>query len=120
MAIRNTTREIEQKARELRREMTPMEQRLWQALKGKQLDGLRFRAQHPVGRFILDFYCPAWKLVIEVDGGIHAANRERDEERTACLAAYGYQVVRVQNEEIETDLPAVLEQIRCAAFSRRK
>jgi very-short-patch-repair endonuclease len=109
--IRGTTLESERRAGELRRQMTPAESMLWQALRRKQLDGLRFRAQHPVGRFILDFYCPEHKLVIEIDGGAHDDNRIRDEERTAYLAAFGYRVVRVRNEEVETNLAAVLEVI---------
>jgi len=68
--IRGTTPEIEAAARRLRRNMTPAEQKLWNALRGKQLDGLKFRAQHPVGPFVLDFWCPARKLVVEVDGGV--------------------------------------------------
>ena len=119
-SIRGTTPEIERRARELRFQMTPAESRLWLALKGKQVDGLRFRAQHPVGRFILDFYCPAQKLVIEVDGNIHDANRERDDERTAYFAAFGYQVIRVRNEEIEANMPEVLERIRQAVRSRQE
>jgi very-short-patch-repair endonuclease len=110
--IRGSTLAIERRASELRRQMTSAESKLWQAIRRKQLDGLRFRAQHPVGRFILDFYCPEHKLVVEVDGSIHEDNKERDEERTACLAAFGYIVVRVQNSEIETNLSAVLKVIR--------
>jgi very-short-patch-repair endonuclease len=113
-SIRGTTPEIERRAKELRCQMTPAESRLWEALRGMQLEGLRFRRQHPVGRFILDFYCPAPKLVVEVDGGIHADSKERDDERTAYLNAYGYQVLRIRNEEIETDLAGVLAQIRDA------
>ena len=114
-AIRGTTPAIEQRARELRLQMTSAERQLWEALKGKQLEGLRFRAQHPVGRFILDFYCPAQKLVVEVDGKVHDTTQERDEERAAYLTAFGYHVVRVRNDEIETDLSAVLERIRQSA-----
>ena len=70
--IRGTTPEIEQAARKLRNNLTTAEALLWSALRNKQLAGLRFRCQHPVGNFILDFYCPSLKLVIEVDGRIHA------------------------------------------------
>ena len=95
--------------------MTPAEKRLWTALQNKQLDGLRFRPQHPVGRFILDFYCPACKLVLEIDGDIHDLQPERDQERTEHLTAYGYHVLRFRNETIFDDLPAVLETIRKTA-----
>jgi very-short-patch-repair endonuclease len=95
--------------------MTPAEQRLWQALQGRRLGGLRFRRQHPVGPFILDFYCPACRLVIEVDGGVHDGQVEYDEARTQQLAAHGYRVFRFRNEEVMTDLPAVLSRILHAA-----
>ncbi len=113
--IRGTTPEIEAAARRLRRNMTPAEQKLWDALKGKQLDGLKFRPQHPVGPFILDFWCPARKLVVELDGGSHEGREAEDKARTQRLRDYGYRVIRFRNEEVLTDLPSVLEQIREAA-----
>ena len=69
--IRGTNPQVEQAARDLRTNLTPAEDYLWRALKSKQLNGLRFRSQHPVGNFILDFYCASCKLVVEVDGSIH-------------------------------------------------
>ena len=72
--MRGTTAAIQQVARAMRKDMTPAEQALWGALSGKQLNGLRFRAQHSAGQFILDFYCPLHKLVVEVDGSIHEGN----------------------------------------------
>jgi very-short-patch-repair endonuclease len=68
--IRGTNTLIEEAAKQLRKSLTPSEKQLWQALRGGKLAGLKFRRQHPVGNFILDFYCPAYKLVIEVDGEI--------------------------------------------------
>ncbi len=91
--------------------MTPAEQMLWEALKGKQLDGLRFRAQHPVGQSVLDFCCPACKLVVELDGDVHDLTREQDEARMQHLAAYGYHVIRFRNEEVFSELERVLERI---------
>lgn len=73
--IRGTTRQVEQAARHLRRNLTPAEAYLWNALRCRQLVGLKFRCQHPVGRFIVDFYCPSCKLVIEVDGEIHTQQK---------------------------------------------
>jgi very-short-patch-repair endonuclease len=105
-------------ARALRRHPTPAERRLWQALRGRRLDGLQFRRQHPLGPYILDFYCPAHRLVVEVDGGVHAEQMEYDADRTQHLERYGYRVMRVRNDEVLTDLPAVLEQIKSAARSR--
>ncbi len=115
--IRGTTPEIEAAARCLRRNMTPAEKKLWEALKGKKLSGLKFRAQHPVGPFILDFYCPVCKLVIELDGGVHEGQAEYDETRTQQLKDYGYRVIRFRNEEVLTDLPSVLQRILQAARS---
>ena len=113
--IRGTTSGVEANARHLRWSMTPAERVLWEALKGRQLGGLRFRCQHPVGSFILDFYCPSCKLVVEVDGAVHDRQREQDEFRTAHLQAYGYTVLRFRNEEVLTNLKAVLERIAQAA-----
>jgi very-short-patch-repair endonuclease len=62
---------VQQQARELRQELTPAEKVLWQALRDKQLAGFKFRRQHPIDRFIADFYCAACKLIVELDGGIH-------------------------------------------------
>jgi len=102
-----------QAARDLRQHMTDAEQRLWQCLRGKQLDGFRFRKQHPIARFVLDFYCPAVKLAIEIDGGQHntAPGRASDEERTRFLKARGIRVLRFWNHEVLQDLPGVLERI---------
>jgi very-short-patch-repair endonuclease len=94
--------------------MTPAEKALWKNLKGKQLDGFKFRAQHPVGPFILDFYCPSRKLVVELDGDIHKAHKARDTERTQQLEAHGYAVIRFQNDAVFNDMDGVLEDIRAA------
>jgi len=97
--------------------MTPAEERLWNALRRKQLDGLKFRAQHPVEHYILDFYCHECKLVVELDGSVHETTAEYDEARTSFLNAHGLKVVRFANSAVEQDLSAVLEQIRLAARS---
>jgi very-short-patch-repair endonuclease len=102
-----------QAARNMRQHMTDAEQRLWHCLRGKQLDGCRFRKQHPIAHFVLDFYCPTAKLAIEIDGGQHntAPGRASDEERTRCLNARGIHVLRFWNHEVLQDLPGVLERI---------
>lgn len=115
--IRGATPEIEQAARKLRHNLTPAEAHLWEALRNKQLEGLRFRSQHPVGNFILDFYCPSCRLVIEVDGEIHASQTDYDSARTAKLAEYGYKVLRFSNEDVLGNLPEVLAEIRHVALS---
>jgi very-short-patch-repair endonuclease len=114
--IRGTTPEIEQAARKLRNNLTVAESRLWSALRNKQLEGLRFRCQHPVGNFILDFYCPACKLAVEVDGEIHVQQIDYDEARTSELAKYGYKMLRFTNEQVMNNLPQVLEEIKRVAF----
>ena len=113
--IRGTTPEIESAARRHRRDMTPAEQKLWESLKGRQLGGLKFRRQHPVGRFILDFYCPAHKLVIELDGEVHQEHEHYDNARTEKLVEFGYRVIRFRNQDVFDDLDSVLERILQAA-----
>ena len=109
--IRGTTRQIEQAARHLRQQLTPAEATLWEALRGRQLGGLKFRRQHPVGRFIVDFYCPSCKLVVEVDGSIHARQQAYDRVRTDQLQTFGYCVLRFTNDEVMNDLATVLSRI---------
>jgi very-short-patch-repair endonuclease len=109
--MRGSTPLINQRARQLRQQLTPAEACLWQAIRNRQLNGLKFRRQHPVGRFILDFYCPAYKLAIEVDGGIHLDRVEYDTARTKHLESYGYRVIRFKNEEVLNDLDRVLNAI---------
>jgi very-short-patch-repair endonuclease len=89
---------------------------LWQRLRRDQLDGLHFRRQHPIGRFVLDFYCPAARLVVELDGGVHVTRRQRDAERTEMLRAGGYWVLRFRNEEVIDNVESVLNRIRSAAL----
>ena len=116
---RNVTRELRDVARGHRTAMTQAENDLWQEIRQKKLDGLRFRRQHAVGTFIFDFYCPASRLVVEVDGAIHADPNvaERDRLRQEHIERYGLTVLRLQNEEIHRDLPRALERIRNAARS---
>src|SRR4051794_22135472 len=88
------------RAREMRHEQTPAEQKLWAVVRGKQLYGHKFRRQHPIGRFIADFYCAEARLVIELDGESHAAQQEYDAIRTAYLQAQGYRVIRFTNQAV--------------------
>jgi len=112
--IRGTRPEHKEAARALRQPLTPAEHVLWQALRDRKLAGLKFRRQHAVGAFILDFYCPAHKLVVELDGGIHHRQAGYDEARSAHLSSYGYRLIRFRNEEVLADLPSVLQRIRDA------
>jgi very-short-patch-repair endonuclease len=116
--IRDTTPEIIAAARRLRQTLTPAEQILWQAIQKKQLGGLRFRRQHPISTFIVDFYCPECHLAIELDGSSHDAQSNYDAERTEKLKLFGYRVLRFRNEAVMTDLENVLRKILEA--SRKK
>ncbi|MEA3345439.1 MAG: endonuclease domain-containing protein, partial [Chloroflexota bacterium] len=98
--IRGTSRAIQERARQLRREMTPAERILWDRLRNRQFLGLKFRRQHPLGRFIADFYCAEHRLVIELDGDIHRDHREYDQVRTEVLQDHGYQVLRFSNDAV--------------------
>ncbi|MGG6280898.1 endonuclease domain-containing protein [Leptolyngbya sp. AN03gr2] len=113
--IRGTTPEIEAAAFHLRQNLTRAEAILWQALQRRQLNNLRFRCQHPIGRFIVDFYCPSCKLVIEVDGDIHDQQVEYDSERSHHLSLYGYRVLRFRNQEVIQHLDLVLTRILTAS-----
>ncbi|MEO9188733.1 MAG: DUF559 domain-containing protein [Acetobacteraceae bacterium] len=94
----------------LRREGTEVERRLWRALRETAMKW-RFRRQHPIGRRIADFACPARKLVIELDGGQHAEREEADAVRSAEIAAHGYRVIRFWNHEVVENLESVLERV---------
>ncbi|HVH32852.1 MAG TPA: DUF559 domain-containing protein [Tahibacter sp.] len=97
-------------ARRLRRDATDAERRLWRHLRLRQLDGARFRRQHPLGNYVVDFVCLERKLVIEVDGGQHAADA-RDERRDRDLQRRGFAVLRFWNTEILRDEESVLVRI---------
>ena len=98
MADRMNRTEWLDRRRELRQALTPAEAVLWRLLKGRQLEGLKFRRQHSVGPYILDFYCPALKLAIELDGASHACREEYDGQRTSYLSeTAGITVLRFEN-----------------------
>ena len=100
------------RAREFRRGMTPAEELLWSRLRNRGI-GFKFRRQQPIGRFIVDFYCPEERLAIELDSGAHALPREaeQDRQRDEWLAARGYRVLRFRNEEVLRRPEKVLETI---------
>src|SRR5215210_7859808 len=107
------------RAKALRREMSLPEVVLWQVLRGNRLNGLRFRRQHPIGPYILDFYCPSTRLAVEIDGFAHDNPRqvEHDERRDAWLASRGVKVLRVAAAGVLKDyhLEGVLLAIEQAA-----
>jgi very-short-patch-repair endonuclease len=103
---------LTQTAKDLRRNSTDAERLLWRHLKAKQLEGLKFRRQEQIGRFIVDFVCYEKALIVEADGGQHALVREKDENRSLWLNAEGFTVLRFWNHEILTNIEGVLETIR--------
>ena len=104
-------------ARQLRRNQTDAERRLWHYLRGRRLLNLRFRRQHPIGPYYADFACLELGLVVELDGGQHNDSRGqyRDGVRTDVLAGYGYAVIRFWDNDVLRDTSAVLEVIARSA-----
>ena len=100
-----------ERARRLRIDATNVERRLWQKLRSAQIDGASFRRQHPAGRYILDFYCAALQLAIELDGGQHAQATQQDRLRDEWLAQRGVTVLRFWNSDVTENLNGVLEVI---------
>jgi very-short-patch-repair endonuclease len=103
-------------ARELRQGGTDAEQKLWRRLRAGQLNGLKFRRQHPVPPYVVDFYCDAKKLVVELDGSQH--NDEVDRVRTRFLESRGLKVLRYWDNEVLQQMDAVLEAILSATGNR--
>ncbi|WP_084435762.1 endonuclease domain-containing protein [Desulfomicrobium escambiense] len=99
--------------RELRKHLTPAEAKLWAHIKSSQLEGRKFRRQHSVGRYILDFYCPQERLAVELDGEVHSfvSAQERDLERDCFLNTQGIKVLRFENKVVFQDVEAVLIEI---------
>ena len=111
---------LKQASRDLRNNMTDVEQLLWQRLRRKQILGLQFYRQKPILNFIVDFYCPAANLVIECDGGQHytAEGLEADRARDQALAQLGLKVLRFDNRQILTEIDGVVEKIYCVVNLR--
>ena len=105
-------------ARLLRKQMTKSEELLWERLKGKQLLGLRFRRQHPIDIFIVDFYCHDARLIIELDGEIHKERVEYDDGREAEIEWYNLKVIRFSNHEVLNEIEKVVEIITSVVKER--
>jgi len=105
------TKDKLQRARELRRDMTPAEKILWQELRANKL-GIHFRRQQVIHGFIVDFYCHKSALVVEVDGDIHDLQQEEDMRWERALHELGLRIVRFRNDEVVKNLSAVVEKIR--------
>lgn len=112
--------ELKENSRSLRSNMTDAEQLLWQHIRRKQIHGVQFYRQKPLLAFVVDFYCPVAKLVIELDGSQHFAeeHQAKDQERDAVLAGSGLRVLRFDNRQILSETDAVLEVIDAAVEER--
>jgi very-short-patch-repair endonuclease len=108
-------------AKKLRANTTPHERALWRALRELPVTGTHFRRQAPIGPYIVDFFCPAKHLIIELDGGHHNENEaaRRDQQRQLWLEREGYRVIRFWNSEITGNLDAVLEKIYVELYGSR-
>ena len=100
--------------KELRNNATVSEKRLWKFLQKSQLENRKFRRQHSIGNYIVDFYCPNERLVVEIDGSIHnnTVNELYDFERVEFLKNLGHKIIRFRNEEIRDSIEIVLERIK--------
>ena len=109
---------LKKRRRELRNQATPAESELWKMLKKSQLKGRKFRRQHSIGPYVVDFYCPAEQLAVELDGASHddPAREDYDEGRTDFLRRHGTRVVRFENRDVFEQPDFVLQAI-AACFS---
>jgi very-short-patch-repair endonuclease len=110
-----------ERSRTLRREQTPAERVLWEALRDRRLDHLKFRRQMPLDIFVVDFYCRDLRLVVELDGAIHAepSQAAHDQNRDAYLRSLGCTILRFPNEAISTNIESVLQKITQTATGLR-
>jgi len=106
------TTNLKDRARSLRKNSTDVESLLWGRLRGRRLEGVKFRRQVPIGRCIVDFLTVEKRLIVELDGGQHALDKEKDAERTAVLEGLGYTVLRFWNNDVIENMEGVLDVIR--------
>jgi len=105
-------------AKKMRRDMTPSEALLWDRLRGSALAEIHFRRQQIIAGFIVDFYCVAAKLAVELDGPIHETQSELDRERDLVLTAFGIRALRFKNHEVTNEIEVVLQKIVAACASQ--
>jgi len=103
---------VQIRAQQLRQDHTAAEAMLWSRLRNRQLDGFKFRRQHPIGRFIVDFCCAEQRLIIEIDGSVHDQQTDYDQARTDALQVAGYRVLRFTNAQVEQHMAAVCADVR--------
>jgi very-short-patch-repair endonuclease len=113
---------IKARAKALRKRMTYSEKVLWQVLRKNHLRYYYFRRQHPIGSFIVDFYCHELKLVVEIDGLYHETEEqhEKDLNRTAVLEDFGIKVIRYTNEQIDTNIRKISKNLDDEVQKRRQ
>ena len=101
------------KARNLRQNQTPQEQKMWNLLRGKQFQGIRFVRQYPIDKYIVDFACRSKKLIIKIDGGQHNEDKNivYDNERTKFLELLGYKIIRFWNNDIDQNIEGVYQKL---------
>lgn len=106
--------ELKLRAKHNRNNPTEAESYLWEMLRGKKMEGYKFRRQHIIGKYIADFICLSNSLIIEVDGGYHGTQEQQHDDavRTAFLEEQGYKVIRFKNEEIIANTDVVLKEIK--------
>lgn len=109
LLMRNPLTQI---AKSLRRNSTNPERKLWAFLRNRRFEGIKFRRQHPISCYIVDFISLEKKLIIEIDGGHHSKQIEKDTEREKCLNLHGYRVIRFWNNDVMDNIQGVLEIIR--------
>ncbi len=113
MNKKHDPRQSKENRKELLKTLTPAEAFLWKQLKGKKFNGRKFRRQHGIDYYIVDFYCAEEKLIIELDGDVHmnATSEEKDHKRKERLTAIGFKVIRFENKMVFENLPSVLMEI---------
>ncbi|MBI5191879.1 MAG: endonuclease domain-containing protein [Nitrospirae bacterium] len=99
-------------AKTLRKRLTDTENVLWKYLRAKQLEGYKFRRQEPIGKYVVDFVCYEKQIIIEVDGGQHSIEIDKDKERDEWFSSQGFKVLRFWNNEVLVNIEGVLEVIR--------
>jgi very-short-patch-repair endonuclease len=108
--------DLKDRRRQLRKNQTLAERLLWSCLRNAKLEGKKFRRQHSIGPFIVDFYCPECRVIVELDGAVHKGviPAERDYNRTQFLARFDAQVLRFENRQVMENRDSVVEVIRAA------
>jgi very-short-patch-repair endonuclease len=107
-------RDLLELARHMRREPTRSELAFWQAVRGRRLEGVKFRRQQVIDRFVADFFAPSHRLVVEIDGGVHIGREEHDDLRERYLRECGLKVLRFTADEVELKPAQVVESVRLA------